>query len=86
VLPLTGGEDARFGWKTTNPAETPHFMDDAVWFSWYTEDWQPMAYPDQHVYQGQSIDLAFVITPEPATLALVGLGTLVITFKRRRSA
>ena len=26
------------------------------------------------------------ITPEPATLALVGLGTLVITFKRRRSA
>jgi hypothetical protein len=65
-----------FGWKTTNPRDprTPHFMDDAVFADTagfngpLVTPWQPMVYPvGQHPYGGQSIDQAFVITPEPGT-------------------
>ncbi len=40
--------------------------------------WQEMRYPLGHPFETQSIDLAFVITPEPATLALLALGTLAM--------
>lgn len=58
------------GWKTTQD----HFMDDAVWYN-YLEPipelrWNEIVDP----INGQSLDLAFVITPEPATLALLTLG------------
>ncbi len=91
ALPLD--TTAYFGWKTTNPHDpaTPHFMDDAVFSdtpSFSTEvllPWRPMSYPDGHPYFPDSIDLAFVITPEPASFALVGVGFGMLTTIRRRS-
>ena len=91
ALPLSS--DAFFGWKTTNPRDpaTPHFMDDAVFsdtdgFSGgLLLPWRPMSYPDGHPYFPDSIDLAFVITPEPASFALVGVGFGMLTTIRRRN-
>lgn len=60
--------ESLWGWKTTKE----HFMDDAVWAD-YTSGtipvWRPLEDPS-----GVSLDLAFVITPEPATLVLLVLG------------
>jgi hypothetical protein len=67
---------ATFGWKT---AET-HWNDDAV-FDQPLGSWEELRYPD-----GQSLDLAFEIggiIPEPATICLLGLGTLALLRKRR---
>ncbi len=44
--------------------------------------WQEMRYPIGHPFETESIDLAFVITPEPATLALLILGTLAMLRRR----
>lgn len=44
--------------------------------------WKDMRYPAGHPFAGESIDLAFVITPEPATLALLTLGTLAVLRRR----
>lgn len=88
-------ETPTFGWKTTNPLETPHFEDDAVFgdtagFNGLLLDppgWRPLVYP-AGPFEGQSIDLAFVITvPEPSTFALLGSVALVGLFlywRRRR--
>lgn len=90
--------DTAFGWKTTNPAQTPHFMDDAVFgendiFAGPLNNqfpnpdgpglipWKDMHYPDGP-FQGQSIDLAFVITPEPASIT--GLALCGLLLKRRK--
>jgi len=69
-----------WGWKTSG---SPQFMDDAVW----TDDvagavtpWTELVGPD-----GNSLDLAFVITPEPTSMAVLGLGALGVLFRRRRS-
>jgi hypothetical protein len=96
VMPLDpmGNPDPTksFGWKTTNPLETPHFMDDAVFADTemfagplVNNMWTPLVYPIGHPFQGQSIDLAFVITPEPASLGLLVVGTLGLLLRRRRS-
>ncbi len=66
------------GWKTTQD----HFMDDAVWYDW-TEDnpllrWNEIVDP----INGQSLDLAFVITPEPASIALLTIGTMALIRRR----
>jgi len=59
-----------WGWKTS----LDHFNDDAVWVDPdppYTWEWNELRYPDGHTYEGESIDLAFVIngsllvTPTP---------------------
>ena len=78
---LTGYE---FGWKTSQDS----FNDDAVWDDVVGTgtQWNELRYPSGHPDAGDSVDMAFVITvvPEPATRALLGLGTLALTAIRRR--
>jgi hypothetical protein len=57
------------GWKTSNrflypdPYTGTHYEDDAVWGDLPGGlGWQELRYPPFHQYEGQSIDLAFVIT------------------------
>lgn len=83
-----------FGWKTTNPFDprTPHFMDDAVYADTAgfngprITPYNPLVYPPGHPYSGLSMDLAFVITPEPGTLLLLTLGGLGLVRPRRLRA
>ena len=52
---------AWFGWKTS----LDQWNDDAVWGEGeepYQGPWYELIYPEGHLYQGESIDLAFVIT------------------------
>jgi hypothetical protein len=53
--------DPLIGWKTTE--RDLHFMDDACY--WDGMEWTPMFYPPGHEYEGETIDLAFVITGGP---------------------
>jgi len=76
---VESGVSAEWGWKTSSD----HFEDNAVWnyFPVFNPGlgWQPLYDPDT----GESLDLAFVITPEPVTLGLLLLGGMAI-LKRRR--
>ena len=60
------------GWKTS----LDHWEDDAVY---YYGGWQELIDP----FTYESLDMAFVITPEPATIALLGLGALALLRKRK---
>lgn len=72
----TGLPQPEVGWKTSRD----HFNDDAV-FAFVPGQWQELFEPP--IFQ-ESADLAFVITPEPTTLVLLGLGGLAAL--RRRGA
>ncbi|MGB2997324.1 MAG: PEP-CTERM sorting domain-containing protein, partial [Phycisphaerae bacterium] len=75
-----------FGWKTS----LDHWNDDAVYLGLLVntglnmnsvaEGWIELLDP----ITGESLDMAFVITPEPATLAFVGLGLAALVARRRR--
>ncbi len=61
VQAVSHDQAAWFGWKTS----LEHWNDDAVWGDGpepYEGPWYELIYPDGHLYEGQSIDLAFVIT------------------------
>ena len=67
----------RWGWKTTQD----HWNDDAVYSDLDSPvGWQPLYDP----ITSETLDLAFVITPEPVTLAVVILGGLAALIRRRR--
>ena len=70
---VNGGE---WGWKTS----TEQWMDDAVWSDSPDGPW----YPIEHPITGESLDLAFVITPEPGTMSLLVLGGIAVLLRRRR--
>jgi hypothetical protein len=74
-----GTPEPLFGWKTS----LGHWNDDAVWGDSPSGPWNELRYPSGHQYEEQSIDFAFAITPEPATIALLGLGALSLI--RRKS-
>jgi hypothetical protein len=85
VLPVIQGDgpaNEQFGWKTS----VMHWNDDAVWNASTSPPpvIYELRYPAGHPYAGQSIDLAFALTPEPATLSLLALGGVGLLARRRR--
>jgi len=94
VMPRPGPnqvEEPVFGWKTTH--RDNNWNDDAtfadwVWDSqageWIPGQWNEMVYPFGHEFETESINLAFVITPEPTTLVLLGMGSPALIRRRRR--
>jgi len=66
----------QFGWKTS----LDHWNDDAVYMD-AQGLWQELLCPTS----GLSLDMAFVITPEPGTLAVLALGLASVLLRKRKS-
>jgi hypothetical protein len=68
-----------------------HWNDDAVWMQYpelpvaFPPNWSELKYPTGHPWETKSIDMAFVITPEPATILLLGAGWLVVLARKKRT-
>jgi hypothetical protein len=80
IAALHGGTTS-MGWKTRNPSG--HWGDDAVYLDTTANIWKPLVYHsggewgDQFIpLDGKSIDLAFVLTPEPGSLAALATGLI----------
>jgi hypothetical protein len=91
-LHLNSVKPVGFGWKTSQD----HFNDDGVWTDVSTAftipghvvpgaetPWSELIYPSAHPFGGQSIDLAFVIVPEPAGSLLL-LMVAGLLYRRRK--
>ena len=77
VLPDTTGGQPLWGWKTADISRYPdprsHFMDDAVIDRLDSpQGWVELTEP----FTDESLDLAFVVTPELPTVALLSVGVL----------
>jgi hypothetical protein len=75
---------AEFGWKTS----VQHWNDDATWQNLPNPGWGELRYFQEHPLQGQSMDMAFVLTvPEPSMLILLlsgGTALLLCGWRRWR--
>ena len=77
-----------FGWKTARPED--HWNDDAVFLQDGVPFWVSLHYPggdpthQDHPLYPETLDLAFVITPEPGTLIMLALGGLTLIRRKRR--
>ena len=80
---VSAGADFTFGWKTTKARHPDLRWNDDAAYLLPDVGWMPLAYPEGHEYYPETLDLSFVITPEPTTLALLLLGGLAL-LKRRR--
>lgn len=67
-----------FGWKTSQN----HWNDDAVWRN--VSDLSPNPWHELRDQSNNSLDLAFVITPEPGSMALLLIGGLAAALRRWR--
>ena len=77
VLAVGAMGPAELGWTTS----LGHYRDDAVWRepAGPMPHWQRLLDP----VTAETLDLAFVITPEPVTIALLGLGAAALLRPRR---
>jgi hypothetical protein len=78
-LDLSVSASTALGWKTSR---SPQFNDSAVWGNLPSPSWEPVYDPRNSGFVVTPLDLAFVITPEPGSLAL--LGVLGLLSLRRR--
>jgi len=74
-----GGGIKKVGWKTS----LDHWNDNAVFWDLSLGTWRAISDPRPD-HAGQPVDMAFVIIPEPATLALMGLGACLVLLRRSR--
>lgn len=89
VNPPAGGPVPLVGWKTADGERYPdpftgkHFNDDAV-YDIAEQDLPPWMELFDPLSTGEveSLDMAFVITPEPATLGLLAVGGLLMLRRR----
>lgn len=70
--------EENIGWKESED----HFNDGAVWRTLAEPEWNELLDP----IAGTPMDMAFVITPEPATMSLLGIGMIGMLIRKRRNA
>ncbi len=86
LIPANGEPQPMVGWKTSQD----HFQDDAIYYDEELQnpdtgllgDWAELFDPQT----GESLDMAFVITPEPQSSALAALGFGLLCLRRKRNA
>jgi len=74
---VIGQPTPQFGWKTS----PDHFEDDAVYEELITGEWFELFNP---LPPNESLDMAFVITPEPGSAMLAILGAGLCCLRRRK--